>query len=135
MRTCCRVRHLAAVIDRSGEPHSLLGRADPAPLTDLKWLQLTGAVKCKGGDRVGVDQTSLLTDLKGGEIRAHQLQPFSISSRLITNHPYGDNCHCDHSKLALTAGSAAPVFQSHGGTHKSKTRRTVFSIFNTETIF
>lgn len=41
---------LAPVTDRSGERHGLLGRADPAPLTDLKWLQLTGAAKCEGGD-------------------------------------------------------------------------------------
>lgn len=39
-----------AVTDRSGESRGLLRRADPAPLTDLKWLQLTGAAKCEGGD-------------------------------------------------------------------------------------
>lgn len=35
---------------RSGELFGLLRRADPALLTDLKWLQLTEAVKCEGGD-------------------------------------------------------------------------------------
>lgn len=44
---------LAVVTDRSGEHRGLLRRADPAPLTDLKWLQLTGAAKCEGGDRGG----------------------------------------------------------------------------------
>lgn len=39
--------------DRSGERRGLLRRADPAPPTDLKWLQLTGAAKCEGGDWEG----------------------------------------------------------------------------------
>lgn len=43
-------RQLAVVTDRSGECRGLLRHADPAPLTDLKWLQLTGAAKCEGGD-------------------------------------------------------------------------------------
>lgn len=42
-------RRLVAVTDRSGERRGLLRRADPAPLTDLKWLQLTEAAKCEGG--------------------------------------------------------------------------------------
>lgn len=60
-------RQLAVVTDRSGERRGLLRRADPAPLTDLKWLQLTGAAKCEGGDWEGDGpQTSLLTDFGGG---------------------------------------------------------------------
>lgn len=46
----CGRRLLAAVSDRSGERCGLLRRADPAPLSDLKWLQLTEAAKCEGGD-------------------------------------------------------------------------------------
>lgn len=38
--------------DRSGEQRALLMRADPAPLSDLKWLQLTKAAKCEEGDCV-----------------------------------------------------------------------------------
>ena len=48
-----RGRQLAVVTDRSGEHRGLLRRADPASLTDLKWLQLTGAAKCEGGDYGG----------------------------------------------------------------------------------
>lgn len=44
---------LAVLTDRSGERCGLLRRADPALLTDLKWLQLTEAAKCEGGDLKG----------------------------------------------------------------------------------
>lgn len=60
-------RQLAVLTDRSGEQHGLLRCIDPAPLTDLEWLQLTGAAKCEGGDWGGGPQTSLLTDF--GELR------------------------------------------------------------------
>lgn len=45
-----RGAQLAVLTDRSGERRGLFRRADPAPLTDLKWLQLTEAAKCEGGD-------------------------------------------------------------------------------------
>ena len=67
-------RQLAVVTDRSGERRGPLRRADPAPLTDLKWLQLTGAAKCEGGDwggGGGGPQTSLLTDL--GRVGARKM--------------------------------------------------------------
>lgn len=41
---------LTEVSDRSGECCGLFRHADPAPLSDLKWLQLTEAAKCKEGD-------------------------------------------------------------------------------------
>lgn len=45
---------LAVLTDRSGERRGLLRRTDPAPLNDLKWLQLSEAAKCEGGDWYGM---------------------------------------------------------------------------------
>lgn len=97
----------------------------------------------------GRGQTSLLTDLRrGGKMSGALWQVlecptnsnlFSISSWLITKYPYGDTCHCDHSKLAGTAGSASTVLQSHTytyaqGTHRNKTHTVVSVFFNSEII-
>lgn len=59
-------RQLAVVTDRSGERRGLLRRTDPAPLTDLKWLQLTRAAKCEGGDWGGQVPDKLSDRFRGG---------------------------------------------------------------------
>lgn len=58
-------QQLAVMTGRSGERFGLLRRADPALPTDLKWLQLTEAVKCEEGTRQHRPWTGILTDLRG----------------------------------------------------------------------
>jgi len=59
----------AVVTGRSGERCDLLRRADPALLTDLKWLQLTEAVKCEGGVWEARAPDKLLDRFQGSKMR------------------------------------------------------------------
>lgn len=111
----------AVVSDRAGEPHSLFRRVDPAPLSDLKWLQLSRAAMCKGGDLGGVVQRSQKQIREVGwwggssDSSCEALSAPTVLHLFLANYKVSiwrySSLH--NAKLVPTAGSARTVFHSH----------------------